>query len=132
MNYLEIFNTVTEPCSAEEIAHYFRVAASFSHDDPCDLVALYHDVVEDGYIKLDDLKRVAGLTDEEAEAIDALTRRPAEQYMDYIKRLSSNPIAVKVKLADLKDNKERCQADIDRKKSMLKRYTKAEEFLLSL
>jgi hypothetical protein len=38
------------------------------------------------------------------EAVDSLSRREGESYEDYVDRLSGNPIAVKVKLADLEHN----------------------------
>ncbi|MEI6515666.1 MAG: HD domain-containing protein [bacterium] len=67
------------------------------------IVAALHDVVEDSAITLADL-RTAGFSEEIIEAVDGLTRRENESYEDYITRASFNPIARKVKIADLEDN----------------------------
>jgi hypothetical protein len=48
--------------------------------------------------------QVAGYTDEICEAVDCLTRRPGESYSDMITRVEANPLARRVKLADLEDN----------------------------
>jgi hypothetical protein len=46
----------------------------------------------------------AGSSDEVCEAVDCLTRRPDEPYEDMITRVEANPLARRVKLADLEDN----------------------------
>lgn len=67
------------------------------------VTAVLHDVVEDcpGY-------SVAGIRlmfgHQVADAIDALTKRPGEVYADYLIRVASNPVARRVKQADLRDN----------------------------
>ena len=38
------------------------------------------------------------------EAVKLLTRKQGEDYCEYVKRISQNPIAKQVKLADLKHN----------------------------
>jgi (p)ppGpp synthase/HD superfamily hydrolase len=65
--------------------------------------AVLHDVVEDTSVTLEDLKR-EGFGPRILEAVDSLSRREGESYEDYIERLSGNPAAVKVKLADLEHN----------------------------
>lgn len=67
------------------------------------IVAVLHDVVEDSAITLADL-RVAGFAADIIGAVDGLTRRENESYEDYIARASLDPIARKVKIADLEDN----------------------------
>lgn len=67
------------------------------------IVALLPDVAEDGGEKLDDLRK-AGYSEEIINAIDYLTRRDEEDYDQFIDRVKDNPLAVKVKIADLKDN----------------------------
>lgn len=42
--------------------------------------------------------------DEVADIVDLLTRKDGERYTAYIQRLSHNPIAREVKIADLIDN----------------------------
>lgn len=65
--------------------------------------AVLHDVVEDAGIGLADLRR-EGYPEPIVEAIDCLTRREGESYEAFITRLEPNPLARKVKLADLHDN----------------------------
>ena len=67
------------------------------------VVAILHDVVEDSDLTLEDLLR-EGFSAEIITAVDCITKRNNEPYMDYIERVRSNRIARKVKLADLKDN----------------------------
>jgi (p)ppGpp synthase/HD superfamily hydrolase len=67
------------------------------------ICAILHDVVEDTEVTLDYLSR-EGFTHEMLVAIEALTKQDGEAYEDYIGRITLNRIAMKVKLADLKDN----------------------------
>lgn len=67
------------------------------------IVAVLHDVIEDGGIILDELKS-QGFSDAEIEAIDLLTHKPEMSYEAYIEGIRGNPLAKKVKLADLRDN----------------------------
>jgi len=67
------------------------------------IVAILHDVVEDSDWTLEQLRK-EGFSSGIITAVDCVTRRDDEPYMDYIERLRSNKIARKVKLADLKDN----------------------------
>lgn len=67
------------------------------------IVALLHDVIEDTSYTIDDLIEI-GFDNEIIEAVECLTKRKAEQYEYYIKRVSQNPIAKKVKLNDMTHN----------------------------
>ncbi|HIK37361.1 MAG: hypothetical protein NZ901_09025 [Geminocystis sp.] len=67
------------------------------------MVAVLHDVVEDSNWTLADLER-EGFPQEILEALACLTHREGESYEEYIDRISQNPLAVEVKLADLQDN----------------------------
>jgi (p)ppGpp synthase/HD superfamily hydrolase len=67
------------------------------------IAAMLHDVVEDSSVTLSDL-RAEGFSEEVIAAVDHLTRREGEAYEIFINRLRHNPLAVKVKLADLEDN----------------------------
>jgi hypothetical protein len=66
-------------------------------------VALLHDVVEDTGRTLDDLRNL-GYSDEVVAALGCVTKREGETYEDFVERVASNPIARRVKLADLEDN----------------------------
>lgn len=84
------------------ILHPLRVMARVS--TPTErLVAVLHDVVEDSPTTLDDLRR-AGFSDEVVRAVDFLTRREDESYEAFIERVAGDPLARRVKLADLEDN----------------------------
>ncbi len=67
-------------------------------------VALLHDVLEDSdKFQVHDLYE-AGFSDDIINAVLALTRRNGETRANYIKRVKQNPLATKVKLADLTHN----------------------------
>jgi (p)ppGpp synthase/HD superfamily hydrolase len=66
-------------------------------------VALLHDVVEDTPWTLERL-RALGYPEGVLAALDALTRREGETYEAFIERLRPDPLARRVKLADLEDN----------------------------
>jgi (p)ppGpp synthase/HD superfamily hydrolase len=67
------------------------------------IVAVLHDVVEDTTWTLDRLQR-EGFPDEILRALDGVTKRAAESYEEFVERSRSNPIAWRVKVADLEDN----------------------------
>ncbi|MDQ3702243.1 MAG: HD domain-containing protein [Chloroflexota bacterium] len=67
------------------------------------VAALLHDVVEDTPTTLTDLRRL-GYPDDVVAAVDRLTRRDGETYEAYIERIAGDPLARRVKLADLADN----------------------------
>lgn len=67
------------------------------------ITAILHDVMEDTPYTLDDL-REEGFSEEILEALLCLTRGEKEAYMVYMERVCKNPLAVRVKYADLEDN----------------------------
>jgi len=67
------------------------------------IAAVLHDVIEDSDWTVNDLHK-EGFSDEIITAVDCLTKKDHEPYMEYIARLKPNTIARKVKLADLEDN----------------------------
>lgn len=68
------------------------------------IVALLHDAIEDqpDRITLDEIEEMFGVV--VREAVDAISRRKEETYWQYIDRCSLNPIARRVKIADLVHN----------------------------
>ena len=72
-------------------------------DELSTVAALLHDVVEDTDWTLEALA-AEGFPAESMEVLRLLTHPKGEPYMDYIARLQHNPIAVKIKLADLRHN----------------------------
>lgn len=67
------------------------------------IVAVLHDVVEDTPITLTNLA-AEGFSPECVAAVDAITKRDGEPLENCLERVKSNPIAIKVKLADLTHN----------------------------
>ncbi len=74
------------------------VQVAHPNDRTAAVVAYLHDVVEDSDVTSWGIR--AGFGDEVADAVDALTRRPGEVYLTYIRRVAENPLARRVKLAD--------------------------------
>ena len=75
-----------------------------TEDEAC--AALLHDVIEDTGVTLDEL-RTHGFPESVVSAIALLTHDDATEYMDYIAKIKLDPIARKVKLADLRHNSNR-------------------------
>ena len=90
------------------------------------IVAVLHDVVEDTGRTFDDL-RALGFSEEVLQALDCVTKREGENYEDFVERSASNPIAHRVKLADLEDNMDvrRLLSVEDKDRDRLARYLKA-------
>ena len=84
------------------ILHPLRVMAKVSSTRE-KAVALLHDVIEDSDFSADDLL-AEGIPADIVAAVTALTRRPAEDYEQFIERVQRDRLAVTVKLADIEDN----------------------------
>lgn len=91
-------------------AHLSMVVKVLINSDPDTtdnemMVAWLHDIMEDTSIDTYALQDF-GFPPEVITAVDTLTRRFTEDYVGYIERimLSDDPIATKVKVADLKVN----------------------------
>lgn len=87
---------------APYILHPLRVMARVSSDTE-KIVAILHDVVEDTDWTFQQLRK-EGFSDEVIRALDCVTKREGEPYEDFVKRSAGNPLARRVKLADLEDN----------------------------
>lgn len=116
------------------ILHPLRVMLSLNTEQERILAAL-HDVVEDA--GWPSFVEAAETVKAEVEpwlrnALSVLTRRPAERYADYIDRVSKEPLARIVKLADIHDNMlpERMLPNAEGV-SLHKRYAIAQQKLLA-
>jgi (p)ppGpp synthase/HD superfamily hydrolase len=91
--------------------------------------AVLHDTVEDTNTTIEEIEIEFGARI--ANVVSMLTRWDHETYMSYIETLSYNPIARKVKIADLKDNITRQDSFTytEEAASLRKRYYKALAFL---
>ena len=84
-------------------AHHPLHLAEQMDDEDSTIVALLHDVVEDTEYTLNDIKDMS-FGDAVVEALALLTHDLSVPYFEYVKSIVSNPIAKKVKLADLRHN----------------------------
>lgn len=83
------------------IFHPYHLAEQMD-DEVSTCVALLHDVAEDTTVTLEELAR-----EFPAEVVDALrllTHEPGTDYFDYVRAIRANPVAVRVKLADIEHN----------------------------
>src|SRR5215217_9307971 len=99
---LEKHHGQTDKAGEPYILHPLRVMAQMQTEVE-QIVAVLHDVVEDSDVTLDDLRRM-GYSEEIVTAIDHLSRRDGESYDNFIQRIKPNPLALRVKLGDLRDN----------------------------
>lgn len=112
-------NNQTDKNGQPYITHPLRVMGKMETTEE-KIVAVLHDVLEDcpeREIEVRDL-----IQDEEIwTALQAITRQKSETYFAYINRVKTNPLATKVKIADLQDNLSRPGAE----ESLYDRYRKA-------
>ena len=117
---------------APYILHPIRLMIQMDSESAM-MAAVLHDVVENSVWTLDDLRK-EGFSNEVLNAVDSLTHRDkeGEDYWDYIQRTKSDPIAIKVKLADLEDNlnPDRLNEVTEKDEKRFDRYRKAQEMLL--
>ena len=92
----------TDKAGMPYILHPIHLAEQMS-DENTTIAALLHDVVEDTEYTLEDLQTM-GFPKEAIDAIALLTHDKSVPYMEYVAKLKENPIARKVKLADLRHN----------------------------
>ena len=83
--------------------HPLKVAKKMD-DESSTKVALLHDVLEDTDFTINQLKKIVSLNEEEMEALLLLTHNPCDTYDEYIQKVCTSSLAVKVKLADLLHN----------------------------
>lgn len=98
------FDGITDKGGNPYIDHLVSVASRVDTIEE-KVTALLHDIKEDrDYTS--DMLRAKGVSENIIEAVDILTRRRTETYMEYINRVVStnNLIAIRVKKSDLEDN----------------------------
>lgn len=83
------------------IFHPLHLAETMDDEISC-CAALLHDTVEDTDVTLEQL--AAEFPAEVVEAVRLLTHAPGTDYYDYVRAIRENPIAMKVKFADLDHN----------------------------
>lgn len=112
------------------IFHPLAVAEMMGDDELAVVIAILHDVIEDTFVTADALLD-AGFSHDVVDRVVILSRMKDETYMDYLARVKKDPIAVKVKLGDLKHNSDfgRLSVVDEHAISLHKRYQKAIAFL---
>lgn len=110
-----------------------RILADQGHGGDAVMAGLLHDVVEDTPVTLEDL-RAAGYPAVVVDAVDAVTRRDVETYMDMIRRAAAHPLGRLVKLADNQHNSSEARLAVlctEDAEFMRRRYAKARAVLLA-
>lgn len=113
----------------EYINHPLTVSNNLTTEDE-KIVGLLHDVVEDTKVTLDDLRLF--FDEHVVEAISLLTHKEEDSYMDYLAKIKSNPLALAVKLSDLRHNMDMSRFENPTKKDferLEKKYKPAYKFL---
>ena len=107
------------------VFHPFHLAEQME-DEETTIVALLHDVVEDSDYTLSDLREM-GFPKPVLDALSLLTHGDAVPYLDYVAGLKGNPIARRVKLADLRHNSDLTRLDAADEKALqrVEKYRKA-------
>ena len=111
------------------VFHPFHLTEEMD-DEISATVALLHDVMEDTDYTLEDLRRL-GFPEDVLEALELMTHGDDTLYMDYVAKIRSNPIATKVKLADLRHNSDltRLNTIDERALNRVKKYQEAIKLL---
>ena len=112
--------------------HHPLHLAEQMNDEVSTIAALLHDVVEDTQYTFDDLERM-DFGDEVMTALRLLTHDPSVPYLDYVREIAKDPVATKVKLADLAHNSDLSRLDhepTNKDLERVKKYQKAREILL--
>jgi (p)ppGpp synthase/HD superfamily hydrolase len=115
----------TDKAGRPYILHPLRVMAAMDSDEER-AVALLHDVIEDGDVDVAGLIAV-GIPKHIANAVDCLSKREGEDYPAFIARVLENPLAARVKRADVADNIDvlRLQALSDKDLARVAKYHRA-------
>lgn len=101
------------------VFHPFHLAEQMQ-DEKTTIVALLHDVIEDTSYTWTDLEQM-GFESDVMEALKLLTHDPIVPYMEYVAAIKGNPIARKVKLADLRHNSDLSRLNAVDEKSLERR-----------
>lgn len=116
------------------IFHPYHLAEQME-DEYSICAAVLHDVVEDTDTGMDVIEKE--FPAEVAQAVRLLTHEPGKPYLEYIEELKDNPIARRVKLADLSHNMDdtrnadRDTEPVEKRTKRREKYMRAKEMLLN-
>lgn len=107
------------------VFHPFHLAEQMDSEEAV-CVALLHDVMEDTDFTEEDI-RAAGMSDAVVDALLLMTHDSHVEYMDYVKALSGNALARKVKIVDLRHNSDRSRIEspTEKDEARLRKYAAA-------
>ena len=113
------------------IFHPIHLAERMDDEIAC-CAALLHDTVEDTDLTIEDLEKE--FPAEVTEVIRLLTHTDDTPYYDYVRKIAKNPIAKKVKLADLAHNSDQtrcvgCDISPEKLEHWREKYEKATKIL---
>ena len=124
----------TDKAGVPYIFHPYHLAEQMTSEYAV-CAALLHDTVEDTDITIGELSQM--FPREVVDAVRLLTHESGMPYLDYIRRIKSDPIAREVKLADLKHNSDQSRfteaefIDENKLKQLREKYSTALKLLLS-
>ena len=118
-----------DKAGVDYIKHPIYVASQVETEEE-KAVALLHDVLEDSSVTAEELL-IAGLPETVVTTVQVLTKQTGQNYQTYLQAVKSNPLACRVKLADLKHNSDlsRLTSITEKDRERLKKYKKAIDFL---
>ena len=113
------------------VFHPFHLAEQMD-DEETTITALLHDIVEDTDTTFDDLRKL-GFSDNVINALKLMTHDKNIDYFEYVKNISKNAIARKVKIKDLEHNMDTSRLDevTDKDLERVKKYKKCHKYLLN-
>ena len=122
----------TDKAECEYINHLIHVADSLNTEEE-KIVAYLHDVVEDTSITIENLAN-EGFSETIIQAIDTITKKKNESYEEYVQKIAENPLARKVKIADLKHNSDltRLKKITEKDIARVEKYQKCLNYLLEV
>ncbi len=92
-----------DKAGAPYVLHPLRMMLQLAARDE-QIVAVLHDVCEDCPGWTMDRLRGEGFAEHIIRALESVTKRDGEDYDAFVRRAAADPIGIRVKLADLKDN----------------------------
>ncbi|MFH2057652.1 MAG: GTP pyrophosphokinase [Pseudomonadota bacterium] len=100
---VKVHNGQIDKAGCEYILHPLRLMLKMKTQDE-KILAVLHDAIEDTDLTIQNLKN-EGFGERILNVLELLTRDKGKTtYEDYIKIIKTNPVATKIKIADLEDN----------------------------
>lgn len=117
---------------APYILHPLRVMLKMT-TEAARITAVLHDLIEDTDWTIERLRH-EGFHGDILAALDCLTRQNGEEYEKFIARVKLNPLAIKIKIADLEDNLDvsRLNGVTEADAERLEKYKQALQMLINL